>query len=201
MDRWNRLFLRFSELERARLAFEEQEREAMANQHALELWCANAMEQVMQLVRDGIEVQAVAFQQATGQRVSVSYPVQPSPAEKSSGASALMCIHLAGARVLVYTQRNPGHLPFMHVLGPAMEGNKVQVRRPFCRLVRRPDDSLGFVRGDDDNDVILADNAAMIEEIVFSAFEFLVENRGPKVSSTRDADRKTLPGTGPVPTA
>jgi hypothetical protein len=194
MDRWNRLFLRFSELERARLAFEEHEREAMAAQRALEIWCTEAMDQVMRLVRQGIEAQTVAFEQATGQRVSISYPVEPSPAEKSSGASALMSINLAGARVLVYAQRNPGHLPFMHVLGPAMEGNKVQVRRPFCRLIRRPDESLGFVRGDDDNDVVLADNAAMIDEIVFCTFELLVENRAPKLSGSPVGERKTLVG-------
>jgi hypothetical protein len=183
MDRWNRLFKRFSELERARLEFEEQEREAMVAQRDLDVWCVNAMEQVMQFVRDGIEAQAAAFEQATRQRVSISYPVQASPVEKASGASALMSVNLGDARVLVYVQRNPGHLPFVHVLGPAMEGNNVQVRRPFCRIIRRPDDSLGFVRGDDDIDGALVDSAAMVDEIVFCTFELLIENRAAKLSN------------------
>ena len=91
-----------------------------------------------------------------------------------------MSVNLGDARVLVYLQRNPGHLPFVHVLGPAMEGNNVQVRRPFCRIVRRPDDSLGFVRGDGDIDEVLADSAGMVDEIVFCPSSCLSRTERPR---------------------
>ena len=181
MDRWKQLYRKFQAVESAR---EAREREVEERKAAFENWCRVATDAALDGVVTGLRARGEEFAQHTGIRIAVEARNRP-PVEMGEGGPRMSFVRvsLATARIDLYSHREPGGLPVLHVVRshyspghpPMIRHVDVIVSVPTCTVVRLPDDGWALRRvglsGRVDEDGEVVD----IDELVFEIFEMLVD--------------------------
>ena len=182
MDRWSKLYRKLQAAESER---EARERDAAEKLFAFDHWCRTATEAALQAVVDGLRSRGAEFTAHTGLAVSVDAPTRP-PVQMGQGGPSMSFVRVAlgNARVDLYSHREPGALPILHLVRGHVEAQthagrhaEVILSVPLCVVVQRPDDGWELRRTGSSGQVDV--NAPMmdVDEIVYDLFETLVDLR------------------------
>ena len=87
-----------------------------------DLWSARVTIGVMETVADAMREKAAEFQRRTGVPVQVTYPAQaPSGLSHTARELHFMKLSLGDVDVHLYSARNPGKYPSLHVVAPTTQ--------------------------------------------------------------------------------
>jgi hypothetical protein len=157
-------------------------------------WCARVALGAMATLFAATKAQARVFQQQTGLFVDVVYPAQaPSGLAYSAREMFFMQVAMDGREVHLYSARNPGKYPALHVVSskdqmrPSLSSSHVDSNDPrrfarqrlvstlLCRVYPTRDGGFELYESTQD------DKRAAVDDIVHRIFEELVD----KVHSSR----------------
>lgn len=178
---WNALYARYQDIDRTRLAREQQQQAQLEARRAFQAWSERTTRAVMTDFFEKAAFQAVQFEQRTGARVLIKCPADsPLGATDVEGSRRVVVMHLHEARLHFHSYAGSTGLPrfyFMPTQAPRPGQNgrrrfRTLVSIVACRAVPTQDDGYlldaGPLMGEGHHPID-------VDDLVFRAFFLLME--------------------------
>jgi hypothetical protein len=175
MPDWSDLLKRVSLIERDRAEHQKEERKRAEAKAELDAWTLEIVPKVMQEFTHVARMHSADFASRTGRSISVAYPVHARIDTPPVLPFHVIALTLDLAEVDVYSARNTGGLPGLHMVSlertaqgtPPRDHRLVSI--PACMIACRQDNSHVLLRQDSRSSTEIT-----MDEVVYLGFELLI---------------------------